>query len=92
MNESLCCCLNSCAKVDSTNADAEPNRAMSHIQNTEPGPPMVMAVATPARLPVPTRVATETAKAWKDDICFVPLTVEAADSVSNRIISPTMRN
>jgi hypothetical protein len=44
-------------------AVAEPIRAMTHIQNTAPGPPMAMAVATPARLPVPTRVATLTAKA-----------------------------
>ena len=90
MNESLCCCLNSCAKVDSTNADAEPMRAMIHIQNTEPGPPMVMAVATPARLPVPTRVATDTANAWKEEMCLSPFCVPShescgtAQSVSSR--------
>ena len=62
---------------------------------------MAMAEATPARLPVPTRVATLTAKAWNDDICFcLPLpasltwdsTVATAVSVSKRSISPTMRN
>ena len=46
-----------CARVDSTNADAAPTMAMSHIQNTAPGPPVAMAVATPAMLPVPTREA-----------------------------------
>jgi len=30
-----------------------PTRAISHIQNTAPGPPRVMAPATPATLPVP---------------------------------------
>ena len=63
MNESLCRCLNSWPSVDSMKAVAEPSRAIIHIQNTAPGPPMAMAVATPARFPVPTRVATETAKA-----------------------------
>ena len=100
MNESLCFCLNNCASVDSTNAVAEPMRAISHIQNTAPGPPMAMAVATPARLPVPTRVATLTAKAWNDEICLLwpffsltcSLTVLTAESVSKRNISPTIRN
>lgn len=32
-----------------------------------------MAVATPARLPVPTREAMETAKASKEETCFVGL-------------------
>ena len=41
-------------RVDSTNADAAPMMAMSPIQNTAPGPPVAMAVATPAMLPVPT--------------------------------------
>ena len=42
------------ARVDSTNAEAEPIKAISHIQKTAPGPPRAMAVATPAKLPVPT--------------------------------------
>ena len=70
MNDSLLCCLNNCAKVDSTNAVAEPNKAIIHIQNTAPGPPVAIAVATPARFPVPTRVATLTAKAWNEEICL----------------------
>ena len=41
----------------------EPNKATIHIQKTAPGPPMVIAVATPARLPVPIRLANETINA-----------------------------
>ena len=63
MNESLCFFLNNCASVDYTKAVAEPISAITHIQNTAPGPPMAIAEATPAKLPVPTRVATLTAKA-----------------------------
>ncbi len=44
-------------------ADAAPMMDMSHIQNTAPGPPVAMAVATPAMLPVPTREAVETISA-----------------------------
>ena len=64
-----------------------------------PGPPTAIAVATPARFPVPTRVATDTAKAWNDDTCLrwiclsvrLPI-VDVAESVSNLNISPIMRN
>ena len=31
-----------------------PKRAVTHIQKIAPGPPSAIAVATPARLPVPT--------------------------------------
>ena len=55
--------LNSWARVDSTKALAAPRRAITHIQNTAPGPPRAIAVATPARLPVPTREAMDMAKA-----------------------------
>ena len=51
----------------STNADAPPKTAMSHIQNTAPGPPASTAAATPMMLPDPTRDAVETIRAWKDD-------------------------
>ena len=64
---------------------------MTHIQNTAPGPPTAMAVATPARLPVPTRLAMEMAKAWKEEMCFT-LPSLAVESPSRRIISPIMRN
>ena len=37
-----------------------PTSAMAHIQKTAPGPPAVMATATPAILPPPTRPPTET--------------------------------
>ena len=37
--------------------------AISHIQKTAPGPPAVMAIATPAILPVPTREAVLMEKA-----------------------------
>ena len=46
----------------------EPSKAMIHIQNTAPGPPTVMAVATPAKFPVPTRLASDTANAWKEEM------------------------
>ena len=55
--------LYTCASVDSTKADAEPTSAMSHIQKMAPGPPRASAVATPARLPVPTREAVAMQKA-----------------------------
>ncbi|OCR30408.1 hypothetical protein AC140_31890 [Bacteroides fragilis] len=45
---------------------------MIHIQNMAPGPPMAIAVATPARFPVPTRLASDMAKAWNEEICFSP--------------------
>src|SRR5690606_40128480 len=44
---------------------------MSHIQNTAPGPPMAMAVATPAILPVPIRPDSAIAKAWNDETPLV---------------------
>src|SRR5690606_10890157 len=31
-----------------------PTKAVTHIQNKAPGPPMVIAAATPAILPIPT--------------------------------------
>ena len=50
------------------NPVAMPTSATIHIQNTAPGPPMVMARATPTMLPVPTREANPMAKAWKEEI------------------------
>ena len=41
------------AKSPSENFVAMPNSAASHIQNSAPGPPATMAVATPTMLPVP---------------------------------------
>ena len=42
------------ANVPSKNLVAIPNRALTHIQKMAPGPPIAMAMATPAMLPIPT--------------------------------------
>ena len=47
---------------------------MSHIQKMAPGPPVATAVAMPAMLPVPTREAVDTMRAWKDEMDFSPWT------------------
>lgn len=65
---------------------------MTHIQNTAPGPPTAIAVATPARFPVPTRLASDTANAWNDETCLSPRGPLPADSPSTRTISPSIRN
>src|SRR5690606_32270668 len=44
-----------------------PRKAIAHIQNTAPGPPKAIAVATPAMLPVPTRPPSDIASAWNED-------------------------
>ena len=59
MYECLLLTLKSCANVDSTKALLAPSNAITHIQNIAPGPPTVIAVATPARFPVPTRLAKD---------------------------------
>lgn len=41
-----------------------PSSAEHHIQNTAPGPPMAIAPATPAILPVPTVPASAVQTAW----------------------------
>ncbi|SVJ78036.1 Uncharacterised protein [Klebsiella pneumoniae] len=60
--------LNNWARVASTKPVAIPTRAIAHIQNTAPGPPSVIATATPATLPVPTRAAREVQSAWNEEI------------------------
>ena len=90
MKESLDGRLNNWASVASTKAVAEPKSAISHIQKIAPGPPTAMAVATPAKLPVPTRVAIDTAKAWNEDMCL-PLLLDD-ESTSWRNISPIIVN
>ena len=55
-------------------AEAAPISAMSHIQKMAPGPPVATAVAMPAMLPVPTREAVDTMRAWKDEMDFSPWT------------------
>ena len=42
-----------------------PKKAVSHIQNSAPGPPMRMAMATPAMLPMPTVADSAVVNAWK---------------------------
>jgi len=73
--------------VDSTYAVEAPRKATTHIQNTAPGPPKAIAVATPAMLPVPTRPDSDMASAWNED------TPEAEDWPLNinRIISAKPR-
>ena len=39
-------------------------KAMTHIQNTAPGPPLRMAVATPTMLPVPMVDASAVHRLW----------------------------
>lgn len=61
-------CLKSWASVASAKPVAMPTSAITHIQKIAPGPPSVIATATPAMLPVPTRAASEVHKAWKDEM------------------------
>jgi hypothetical protein len=42
-----------------------PTSAVHHIQNSAPGPPIAIAVATPAMLPVPIVAASDVIKALK---------------------------
>ena len=50
---------------------AMPKKAAIHIQKMAPGPPMAMAVAAPARFPVPTCAAMAVARDWKELMpCF----------------------
>ena len=57
--------LNACASVHSIRLVAMPTRAIIHIQKTAPGPPSVIATATPAMFPPPTRPPIETTSAWR---------------------------
>ncbi|BEO64498.1 hypothetical protein SMQE31_00060 [Serratia marcescens] len=45
-----------------------PINATTHIQKMAPGPPAVRAMATPVRLPVPTRAASVVHSAWKEEM------------------------
>ena len=47
-----------------------PTMAMAHIQKTAPGPPSVIATATPAMFPPPTRPPTESNRASRAVIAF----------------------
>jgi hypothetical protein len=52
-----------------------PKSAITHIQKTAPGPPTKMALATPAKFPVPTLEDRLMANAWNEDT-FLPLEEE----------------
>jgi len=41
-----------------------PMKEVIHIQNKAPGPPIAIAAATPARLPIPTVDASAVDNAW----------------------------
>src|SRR5699024_2050242 len=47
---------------------AAPRKAIIHIQNTAPGPPKAIAVATPPMLPMPTRLASDIIRDWNDEV------------------------
>ena len=75
------------------NADAPPMKAISHIQNTAPGPPMAIAVPTPAMFPTPTREAAEIVNAWNAETDWgFPSAVRGVLSVRVRNISGISRN
>ena len=78
--------------MDSANAAPATTNAMIHIQKTAPGPPTAMAVETPTMLPVPTRAAEETAKAWNAEMRLVPSAASPGSSRRPRSIWPNSRN
>ena len=55
-----------------------PRKAATHIHSTAPGPPMTMAAATPAMLPVPMVAARAVQRAWNWEMdCLSVFLVEA---------------
>ncbi len=56
--------------MHSTKEVAAPRRAITHIQKTAPGPPKLIAVATPPMLPMPTRLASDIISDWKEEVPF----------------------
>ena len=58
--------------------------AMTHIQNTLPKPPTHSAVATPMMLPVPTREAVDTMRAWNEDTPLPFFSVTALNCFPSR--------
>ena len=60
---------------------ADPMIAKIHIQKTAPGPPTMIALATPAMLPTPTRAPRPMQNASNDDtvwLCFPSLVPDSA--------------
>jgi len=54
--------------------------AITHIQNTEPNPPIQIADDTPTIFPVPTLDAVETISAWNDEIASLSSGFSITDS------------
>ena len=73
-------------------AEAEPIRAISHIQKTAPAPPIAIAEATPAKLPVPTLDAVPIQNAWNEETCPLLFYFELVPSPSNLNISLKLVN
>ncbi len=55
------------ARVHSANFVLMPRKPATIIQNVAPGPPTLMAMATPAMLPSPTVADRAVLSAWKCD-------------------------
>ena len=72
---------------------AMPKMAVTHIQNTAPGPPATTAVATPAMLPVPmvadsaviSAPKCDTSPSWSLPSSFLPWGVKACFSANTSI-------
>ena len=67
-----------CASTASAYIVAMPKKAITHIQNIAPGPPVSIAPEAPTMLPVPTWAAIAVARAWKELMplsCFSPLSL-----------------
>ena len=77
-----------------------PTRAVIHIQNTAPGPPRKMAVATPAMLPVPIVADRDVIKALNGLISPSPPGTRPSHSILKpkgifrmvNSLSPTVKN
>ena len=65
---------------------AEPMMAKIHIQKTAPGPPTMMALATPAMLPTPTRAPNPIQKASKDETVWLCLPSFVPESARREVL------
>ena len=64
---------------------AEPMMAKIHIQKTAPGPPIMMAVATPAMFPTPIRAPIPIQNASNEEILEVFLPSDTPESASDEV-------
>ena len=69
-----------------------PKRPETHSQNSAPGPPMTIAVATPAMLPTPTVEASAVATAWNGVTLPVPSPRENILPSTSWSANPRRRN